>query len=126
MTRSAHIRVERVAFIAALKVILKSFEDYKVKAEAADAKYSAACEAWALDILAKGNYNTVESHQRGVFLAVTDKVGNTRPKRPELEAPKNYNHYNAINDLRSMLTLLEMSTDDTVNTYTYADVARYL
>jgi hypothetical protein len=126
MARSAHIRVERVAFIAALKVILKSFEDYKVKADAAEAKYTAACEAWALDILAKGKYDKVEAHHRGVFLSVTDKVGNTRPKRPEIEEPKNYNRYTAINDLRSTLTLLEMSTDDTVSTYTYADVARYL
>jgi len=126
MVRSAHIRVERVAFIAALKVILKSFEDYKAKEEAEQIKYDAAQEAWALDILAKGKYDKVESTGRGIHLLVTDKVSNTRPKRLELESPKNYNRYNAINDLRSTLTLLEMSTDDTVSTYTYADVARYL
>jgi hypothetical protein len=126
MVRSAHIRVERVAFIAALKVILKSFEDYKVKSEEADAKHDAACEAWALDIIAKGKYDKVESTGRGVHLVVADKVTNTRPKHARPEEPKNYNRYSAINDLRSTLTLLEMSTDDTVSTYTYADVARYL
>lgn len=126
MARSAHIRVERVAFIAALKVILKSFEDYKAKSDAADAKYTAAREAWALDVLAKGKYDKVEATNRGVFLNVTSKVMNTYPKRPEIESPKNYNSYGAINDIRSTLTLLEMSTDDTVSTYTYADVARYL
>ena len=126
MARSAHIRVDRLAFIAALKVILKSFEDYKAKEEAADAKYTAAKEAWALDILAKGKYDKVDASHRGLFLNVTDKVMNTCPKRPELEEPKHYNRYSAINDIRSTLTLLEMSTDDTVSTYTYADVARYL
>jgi hypothetical protein len=126
MTRSAHIRVERVAFIAALKIILKSFEDYKVKSEAAEAKYEAACEAWALEILAKGKYDKVMPQNRSIALMLSDKVSDTRPKPPRFEEPKNYNRYNAISDIRSTLTLLEMSTDDTVSTYTYADVARYL
>jgi len=126
MVRSAHIRVERVAFIAALKVILKSFEEYKAKADAAEAKYVAAKEAWALDIIAKGKYDKVEAYGRGVFLNLTDKILDTCPKRPKIEEPKNYNRYNAINDLRSTLTLLEMSTDDTVSTYTYGNVAQYL
>jgi hypothetical protein len=126
MARSAHIRVERVAFIAALKVVLKSFEDYKTKSDAADAKYAAACDAWALDIIANGKYTKVSPQYGSLALMLSDKVMTTKPKHSCPEEPKNYNRYNAIDNLRSTLTLLEMSTDDTVSTYTYGNVAQYL
>lgn len=125
MARSASIRVERVAFLAALKAVLKTFEAYKAKEEAADLKHKEALDKWALEILAKAKYDDVEAHSNGVFLRVSEKVRNSRPKKPETERPTSYSHY-AIEELRSVIALLEMSSDETVSTYTYANVARFI
>jgi hypothetical protein len=78
MARSAHIRVERVAFIAALKVILKSFEDYKVKADAAEAKYTAACEAWAFRTFGSA-LPLGASALRAAYLSMLRHIAGVRP-----------------------------------------------
>jgi hypothetical protein len=126
MARNSHIRVERVQFLASLRAVLNTFETFKAKEDAAHAKHDEALEKWARDIVLNGKYEGVRvGGWHGITVELTDKVSRTRPKMPTLEQPENYSRY-GIEEIKQTIRLLEMSTDDSVSTYTYNDVVRYL
>ena len=148
MVRSAHIRVERVAFIAALNTRLAEFKKYEDKffaamnkhrenVKAIEGKHNAALTAWADKIKEEGLF-TYKVWSNSVELVVDPKHESKRPRLereydnwPEAlielqEAfPDKYTRC-AVRELENTVSLLELSVDDTVSTYTYGNVAQYL
>jgi len=148
MVRSAHIRVERVAFIAALNTRLVTFKNYEDKFDAAmtkhkdnvkavEDKHNAAVKAWADKIKEEGLF-TYRVYGSRVDLVVDPKHEAKCPQLErgydnwpqallELEAasPDKYSRF-AVREIENTVSLLELSVDDTVSTYTYGNVAQYL
>ena len=149
MTRSAHIRVDRLAFIAALKVRLAEFkkyekqyneahDKYRENVKAIETKHEAATQAWFDKITAEGLFTIKQYGQYGIDFKIDPKH---EAKRPRLEpgydkwpdsltaisasVPSKYARC-AVYELENTLGLLELSVDDTVSTYTYGNVAQYI
>lgn len=149
MARSAHIRVDRLAFIAALKVRLAEFKKYENKyneahdkyrenVKAIETKHEAATQAWLDKITAEGLFTIKQYGQYGIDFKIDPKH---EAKRPRLEpgydnwpdslrdlegdSPDKYSRL-AVREIENTVSLLELSLDDTVNTYTYGNVAQYI
>lgn len=148
MTRSAHIRVDRLSFIAALEVRLDTFikfeemfdkevSKHRSNVKAIEDKHNAALNAWADKIKEEGLF-TYKVWSNSVELIVDPKHEAKRPRLErgydnwpesltELEgtAPAKYSRF-GVREIENTLNLLKLSTDETISTYTYSNVAQYI
>jgi hypothetical protein len=125
MARSASIRVDRLTFLAKLKAVLQEFETYEQQHKEAKDKYLAEVTEWATKIVKEGNYESIDATSYRISMSLSDEVLATKPKYNSIDVPKKH-RYGSVDDLIEIISLLEMSNEVDVNTFTYRGVTQYL
>lgn len=150
-SKGINVKVKRIAIIKALHDRLTEMvhiqEEYEREVEAhekAQLKWKKECAQITLKLLdtktiaehttvRKGYYNSGDKTNVIIDIMVDD---NKLPVEPEgVKAPfqdrwsgKNYlgNYEERVAEIKNALTILNMCEEDTINTSTYANVAKYL
>ena len=127
MSRNAHVRVDRLAFLAKLEEALKAYQAYEAKKQKAQEKYDAEVAKWAEKVVRDGKFKRVSTSYRTDSLSIelSESVAKSAPKRPTLDTPDEFRCFNE-REIKEVISLLKLSNEPDVSAYTYRDVTRYI
>ena len=128
-----NIKPNRIKFIKALEISLERIHTERKNYEAANKQYRLDLEAWASSVdLSPDNIKetSIRTDYRGQAIkevvVTVKKLPTGKPKEPTKPSLEGYRETEAIEDLKSVIAMLKLTDEETVNASVANKVAKYL